>query len=170
MVPVSDAPRRWSDCAVPPPADANACLPVPTPAYRSQHLPAHTASTFLVVSPATVTGAECTPDWTLSNSWNFQKFSSWVSAPKKIQATSPRTIKAEKSERCLLPPRTRRFSNPTLRSRALRTTPAPAASHTAARHRYTAAAVATLGRPPRQRRRGQSAPALTPGPRCGAPR
>ena len=39
MVPVSDAPRRWSDCTVPPPADASACLPMPAPAYRSQHLP-----------------------------------------------------------------------------------------------------------------------------------
>jgi hypothetical protein len=39
MVPVSDAPRRWSGCTVPPPADANACLPMPAPAYRSQHLP-----------------------------------------------------------------------------------------------------------------------------------
>ncbi len=80
-------------------------LPMPTPAYRSLHLP---ASTSLVVSPAT--GTECTPDWKLSNPWNFQKFSSWVSPRKKIQATSPRTIKAEKSERCLLPPRTRHFS------------------------------------------------------------
>jgi hypothetical protein len=31
--------RRWSDCTVPPPADANACLPMPTPACRRQRLP-----------------------------------------------------------------------------------------------------------------------------------
>jgi len=37
MVPVSDAPRRWSDCTVPPLADADSCrLPPPPPSSGRQ--------------------------------------------------------------------------------------------------------------------------------------
>ncbi len=55
-IPVSDAPRRWSDCTIPPLADADPCR-LPTPLPPSCRPP--------VAAPAT--GIECTPDWKLPN-------------------------------------------------------------------------------------------------------